>query len=77
MAKSILRDEQRLLPCSAYLSGQYGLSDIYMGVPCILGTRGVERVVELELDEAGMNKLHASADAVRKDLDTLRDKGLL
>jgi len=77
MAKSILRDEHRLLPCAAFLDGQYGLHDIYMGAPCILGRNGVERVVELELDEAGMKSLHASADAVRKDLDTLREMGLL
>jgi malate dehydrogenase len=77
MAKSIIRDEHRLLPCAAFLDGQYGLHDIYMGAPCVLGRRGVERVVELELDEAGMASLHASADAVRKDLGLLRDKGLL
>jgi malate dehydrogenase len=77
MAKSILRDEHRLLPCAANLSGQYGLTGIYMGVPCVLGRNGVERIVELELDEAGMAKLNASADAIRHDIETLREKGLL
>ena len=77
MAKSILRDECRLLPSAAFLDGQYGLEDIYMGVPCVLGKNGVERIVELELDDAGRQSLHASAEAIRADLDTLRDKGLL
>lgn len=77
MAKAILRDEKRLLPCAAHLDGQYGLKDIYLGVPCVLGARGVERVVELELDEAGMKLLHKSADAIRKDLQILRQKQLL
>lgn len=77
MAKSILRDEHRLLPCAAWLEGQYGIKDIYLGVPCVLGKNGVERVAELELDESGMAKLNASADAIRQDLETLREKGLL
>jgi len=77
MAKSILRDEHRLLPCAAWLEGQYGIKDIYLGVPCVLGKNGVERIAELELDESGMAKLNASADAIRQDLETLREKGLL
>ena len=77
MAKATLRNEHRLLPCAAHLDGQYGLSDIYLGVPCVLGRNGVERVVELDLDDAGMAKLHASADAIRADLQTLAEKDLL
>lgn len=77
MAKSVMRNEHRLLPCAAYLSGQYGLEDIYMGVPCILGSRGVERVVELELEDSAAQLLHKSADAIRKDLSMLREKELL
>ncbi|TAH38548.1 MAG: malate dehydrogenase [Planctomycetota bacterium] len=77
MAKAIVRDEKRLLPCAAWLNGQYGLKDIYLGVPCVLGARGVERVVELELDESGMKLLHKSAEAIRKDLKILREKQLL
>lgn len=77
MAKSILRDEHRLLPCAASLDGQYGLSGLYMGVPCVLGKNGVERIVELEIDDAGMAKLNASAEAIRADIELLRDKGLL
>jgi malate dehydrogenase len=77
MAKSILRNEHRLLPCAAHLDGQYGLSGIYLGVPCVLGKNGVERVVELDLDDAGQAKLNASAAAIRADLETLVEKGLL
>jgi len=77
MAKSIVRNEHRLLPCAASLDGQYGLSGLYMGVPCVLGSEGVERIVELELDDAGMAKLNASAEAIRTDIETLREKGLL
>lgn len=77
MAKSILRNERRLLPCAAYLDGQYGLDGIYMGVPCVLGKKGVERIVDLELDDSGREKLNASASAIRADIETLKDKGLL
>ena len=77
MAKSILRNERRLLPCAAYLDGQYGLEGIYMGVPCVLGTDGVESIVDLELDAAGREKLDASAAAIRADIETLKEKGLL
>ena len=77
MAKSILRDEHRLLPCAAHVDGQYGLRDIYVGVPCVLGANGVERIVELELDDSGAQNLQASAKAIRKDLETLKAKGLL
>ena len=77
MAKSILRNERRLLPCAAYLDGQYGLEGIYMGVPCVLGADGVESIVELELDAAGREKLDASAAAIRADIETLKEKGLL
>ncbi len=77
MAHSILRDQRRLLPCAAYLTGQYGLDDIFMGVPCILGSGGVEKVVQLDLSEDESKQLHASADAIRGDLGTLREKGLL
>ncbi len=77
MAKAILRNEYRLLPCAAYLDGQYGLSGIYLGVPCVLGKNGVERVVELDLDDAGLAKLHASAEAIRADLAALGEMELL
>ena len=53
MAESILDDRRRVLPCSAYLSGEYGMEDIYIGVPVVLGKNGVERIIELELEDVG------------------------
>src|SRR5204863_1559812 len=50
MAESFLRDKKRVLPCAAHLTGQYGVNDLYVGVPCVLGAGGVERIVEIELD---------------------------
>jgi malate dehydrogenase len=52
MAKSYLRDKKRVLPCAAHLSGQYGLKDLYVGVPCVIGAGGVEKVLEFPMDEA-------------------------
>lgn len=77
MAQAVLRDEKQLLPCAAYLNGQYGLDDIFMGVPCILGKDGVEKIVELDITEAEMASLHKSADEVRTGIAQLKELGLL
>ena len=77
MVKAIARDEMRVLPCAAYLQGEYGLQDIYMGVPCLLGADGVEKIVLVHLSEAESKSLLSSAEAVRKDLTLLREKKLL
>ena len=61
MARSILCDEKRVLPCSAYLDGQYGIKDIYIGVPIVLGANGVEKVIELALTKKEMSDLQTSA----------------
>ena len=61
MAETILNDRKRSLPCSAYLSGQYGLEDIYIGVPVILGKNGVEKILELELESEELESLTNSA----------------
>ena len=65
MAASYLRDEKRVLPCAAHLSGQYGLSDLYVGVPTVIGAGGVERVIEFPLDEAETAMFAKSAQSVR------------
>jgi len=52
MAKSYLKDKKRILPCAAHLSGQYGLKDLYVGVPAVIGAGGVERVIEFPMDDA-------------------------
>ncbi|MDQ6774241.1 MAG: malate dehydrogenase, partial [Candidatus Dormibacteraeota bacterium] len=65
MADSILLDKKRVLPCAALLEGEYGIHGVFMGVPCVLGASGVERVVEIELEEAEKAELESSAAAVR------------
>ncbi len=65
MAKSYLRDKRRLLPCAANLNGQYGLNDIYVGVPCIIGKNGVEKVIEIELTPAERAMFDNSVNAVK------------
>jgi malate dehydrogenase len=65
MVDAILLDEKRVLPCTAYLEGEYDIDGLYMGVPVKLGAGGVEEIVELELDEDERAALQASADAVR------------
>ncbi|MBS7537886.1 malate dehydrogenase [Ancylobacter lacus] len=66
MATSYLRDKKRLLPAAAFLSGQYGVSDLYLGVPVVIGAAGVERVVEIELDGAEQAMLDKSIASVRE-----------
>lgn len=65
MAESYLKDKKRLLPCAAHLTGQYGLKDIYVGVPVIIGENGVERVVEIELKSTERKMFDNSVNAVR------------
>jgi malate dehydrogenase len=65
MVDSIMLDEKRILPCTAYLEGEYGIDDLYMGVPVKLGAGGVEEIYELDLTEDEQRLLHASAEAVR------------
>ena len=62
---AIMLDEKRVLPCAAYLEGEYGISGLYVGVPVRLGAGGMEAIVELELDESETGALHASSEAVR------------
>jgi len=65
MAASYLKDEKRLLPCAAHLTGQYGLSDLYVGVPTVIGAGGAERILEFPLDEAEKAMFAKSVDSVR------------
>ncbi|ACK64613.1 malate dehydrogenase, NAD-dependent [Rippkaea orientalis PCC 8801] len=69
MIEAILRDQSRLLPAAAYLSGEYGLNDIFIGVPCLLGCRGVKQILEVSLTEAEKMSLHISANSVRKNVE--------
>ena len=72
MAKSYLRDKRRLLPCAANLNGEYGLNDIYVGVPCIIGRNGVEKVVEIELGAEERAMFDKSVDAVKGLVDACK-----
>ncbi|WP_214760877.1 malate dehydrogenase [Exiguobacterium sp. s146] len=71
MVEVILKDQRRILPAIAYLDGEYGFHDLYLGVPTILGANGIERVLELELTEDETAALQRSADSVRSVLNVL------
>lgn len=77
MAASILSDQRRMLPCACLLNGQFGFEGVYMGVPAILGRGGVERIVELPLGTESRALMQKTAGAIQKDLETLRELGLL
>ena len=77
MAQAILRDERQMLPCAAYLEGEYGLDDVYMGVPCVLGRGGVESLVALDLTTEEQSALRHSAEEVRTGISELQQLGLL
>jgi malate dehydrogenase len=65
MAESYLKDKKRVLPCAAHLNGEYGVKDMYVGVPVIIGANGVEKVVEIELNAAEKAEFNKSVDAVK------------
>jgi malate dehydrogenase len=69
MAESYLRDKKRVVPCAAYLNGEFSVKDLYVGVPVVLGAKGVERVVEIELNGAERAMLDKSVNAVRSLVD--------
>ena len=72
MTESYLRDKKRVLPCAAYLNGEYGVKDLYVGVPVVLGAKGVERIVEIELNGAERGMFDKSAEAVRGLVDACK-----
>jgi malate dehydrogenase len=66
MASAFMKDEKKLLPCAAFLNGEYGVKDIYAGVPVIIGKDGIEKIEEIELDEKEKDQFNNSIDAVKK-----------
>ena len=68
MAESVLNNRRRLLPASCLMTGQYGLDDVYIGVPCILGSNGVENIFELELTDDELNSLQTSGNFYKSQL---------
>ena len=71
MVEAIVHDRKRILPCAAWLQGEYGLKDLFLGVPCKLGRNGLEKVLEIELTADERTALGKSADAVREPMATL------
>ena len=72
MVDAVCLDEKRVLPCTAYLEGEYGIDDLYMGVPVKLGSGGIEEIVQLDLSDDERRMLQASADAVREVVAVLK-----
>jgi malate dehydrogenase len=71
MVEAIITDRKTLAPCAVYLRGEYGIEDLFIGVPVLLGKNGVEQIVELDLDDSERALLHNSAAAVRKGVEDL------
>ena len=72
MAEAIVRDQKRILPCSAWLEGEYGMKGLFLGVPCKLGRRGIEKIVEVELTKDERAALEKSAEAVREPMNAVK-----
>ena len=74
MAESILKDKKKVLPCAAYLEGEYGIRDLFVGVPVKLGAAGVEKIYEIQLTAAELVLLNKSASAVQELVDVMKKK---
>ena len=66
MAESILKDKKKILPCAVYLQGEYGIQDLFIGVPVKLGAKGAEEIIEITLTEEEQQALQKSADSVQE-----------
>jgi malate dehydrogenase len=72
MAEAIVKDQRRILPCAAWLQGEYGMKDLFLGVPCLLGRNGLEKVIEVTLTADEKSALQKSADAVREPMAAIK-----
>ena len=72
MAEAIVRDQKRILPCAAWLTGEYGMKDLFLGVPVKLGRKGMEKVIEVELTKEERAALEKSAEAVREPMRAIK-----
>ncbi|HWH53590.1 MAG TPA: malate dehydrogenase [Gemmatimonadaceae bacterium] len=72
MAEAIVNDQRRILPCAAWLAGEYGMKDLFLGVPCKLGRNGLERVIEVQLTADERSALEKSAEAVREPMRAVK-----
>ena len=71
MVEAIVRDQKRVFPVCTWLDGEYGMKDIFLGVPVVLGKDGIERIIELDLNEEEMAMLKESAEAVKNVMSVL------
>jgi malate dehydrogenase len=71
MVEAIVRDQKRIFPVCAWLNGEYGMKDIYLGVPVVLGKNGIEKIIELQLNEDEKALLAESAEAVKSVMEVL------
>ncbi|MDP6626020.1 MAG: malate dehydrogenase, partial [Nitrospinota bacterium] len=69
---SIIKDKKRILPCAAFLEGEYGIEGLFVGVPVKLGANGIEEIIEIKLSKEESSALKTSADAVKKTLSELK-----
>jgi len=74
MAESILKDKKKVMPCAAYLEGEYGIKGLFVGVPCKLGARGIEQIYQVKLTAEEQAMLNKSAAAVQELVDVLNKK---
>ncbi len=77
MAEAVVRDQKRIFPVCAWLQGQYGLKDIYLGVPTRLGKNGIEQIIELQLNDQEKELLYASANSVKEVMDVFDNMNLM
>jgi len=77
MVEAYLRDKKRVLPCAAWLTGQYGVKDLYVGVPVVIGAGGVERIVEIELNPQEQAEFNKSAAGVRELIEVVKTMKVL
>jgi malate dehydrogenase len=72
MCEAIVLDRKRILPCAAWLDGEYGMRGLFLGVPCKLGRRGLEQIIEVQLTDAERTALEKSAEAVREPMRAVK-----
>src|SRR6056297_1328278 len=77
MVEAVLQDKQCFYPVAAYLDGEYGLNDLYLGVPIILGRGGINRIIEIDLNKEEREMLEKSAESVKATLETLKEMNIL
>ncbi len=75
MAEAIVKNKRRILPCAAWLQGEFGMKDLFLGVPCLLGEGGIKKIVEVELSDDERAALEASAQHVRSTVEALKALG--